>query len=81
MIRGFFLQGWSARRPYVQLDLEFPAYPHLRGTNIGFLVDTGADRTILSTDDAERIGLDVSSLETGIRSVGIGGSATMRVLE
>ncbi len=38
-----------------------------------FLVDTGADHTMLSTTDIERLGIDVARLAPGPRLAGIGG--------
>ena len=44
-------------------------------------MDTGADRTILSPIDAKNMGLDVPALDVGLRSRGIGGEVSTRVVE
>ncbi len=81
MIRGYFSTSGAIRRPYVYCDIEFPDHPGLGTVGVDLLVDTGADRTILSPFDAERIGLDLSTLNMGRASSGIGGRASTRVVE
>ena len=72
MIRGSFTGPPGRRRPqvvaHVAIDLTG------RGEDITFVVDTGADRTLLSVADAEALGLDAEALPAG-RSLGIGGAA------
>jgi predicted aspartyl protease len=79
MIRGCLTTG-ATRRPFVSARLQFP--------NLGdqlhpveFLVDTGADRTILSPLDAMRLGLNLDTLESGLPSTGVGGQAATRTIE
>ncbi|MCJ7443947.1 MAG: retropepsin-like domain-containing protein [Methanotrichaceae archaeon] len=48
---------------------------------IDFLIDTGADATMLSPQDAMRIGIDISSLDQGGEISGVGGSIETRVLK
>lgn len=49
-------------------------FPRLRcGGNISFLVDTGADRTIIMPDDGSRFNIDYSQLQGDVPSTGIGG--------
>ena len=42
------------------------------------LVDTGADRTTISREMAESIGLDLATLPDGGTSTGVGGVSTIR---
>ncbi len=67
--------GDTTGAPYLEGRLHIP---RLRlSTNISFLVDTGAGRTMLSVDDAIRAGVDFGEL-TGAENVGgIGGTVTM----
>ena len=81
MIRGYFSTVGTVRRPFLYCDLEFPNSPDIGTVGVELLVDTGADRTILSPIDAESIGLDLSSLDVGRRSSGIGGETSTRIVE
>ena len=81
MIRGYFSTDRTIRRPFVRCELEFPDHPDIRPARVELLVDTGADRTMLSPVMADRIGLNLDSLGTGRRSTGIGGSVLTRVVE
>ena len=73
MIRGRY--GGTSRRPYVEGRLLIPRLS-LFG-DISFLVDTGADNTLLMPVDAKRIGLDHGSLDsqTMVQSIGTGGKS------
>ena len=73
MIRGRY--GGTSRRPYVEGRLLIPRL-NLFG-DISFLVDTGADNTLLMPVDAKRIGLDHGSLDsqTMVQSIGTGGKS------
>lgn len=81
MIHGYFSTVGAIRRPFLYCSLEFPKYPTVGASGVELLVDTGADRTILSRIDAESMGLDVSTLGAGRRSRGIGGEVSTRVVE
>ncbi len=81
MIRGYFSTIGATRRPFLYCDFEILGDPGVGPVGIEFLVDTGADRTLLSPIDAENIGLDVSKLKVGRRSIGVGGEMSTRVLE
>ena len=81
MIRGYFSTDRTIRRPFVRCELEFPDHPDIRPARVELLVDTGADRTMLSPAMADRIGLNLDSLGTGRRSTGIGGSVSTRIVE
>ena len=47
MIRGYFSTQGSRRRPFIDAILQFPILND-RSLDVKLLVDTGADRTILS---------------------------------
>ena len=81
MIRGYFSTIGAVRRPLLYCSLEFPKHPNVGAAGVELLVDTGADRTILSPIDAESMGLDASSLDVGLGSRGIGGEISTRVVE
>ena len=72
MLRGRY--GNSTGRPYIAGRLVIPRL-NLR-SDISFLVDTGADSTVLLVDDAARMKLDYGKLKpAGQETVGIGGKA------
>src|SRR5277367_5195431 len=71
MLRGRF--GNTAGAPYLEAHIFFPSLG-LRGL-ISFLVDTGADSTVLMPPDSGKLGVDFSSLITQTTCDGIGGSA------
>ena len=81
MIRGYFSTVGTIRRPFLFCEFEFPHNPEASKAAVELLVDTGADRTILSPVDAETIGIDTSILDVGRRSSGIGGVTPTRVIE
>ena len=81
MIRGYFSTAGATRRPFLYCSFEFPGYPGIGTVELELLVDTGADRTILSPLDAEAIGIDTSTLTPGAKSIGIGGETVTRVIE
>jgi hypothetical protein len=71
MIRGYFYPVGNRLRPYVGAQISIPLLGIL--DEIQFLVDTGADTTIVAPSDVERLGVDLSQLPTGPSSRGIGG--------
>jgi len=71
MIYGRF--GDTSGRPYVEARLVIPSLGI--ATNISFLVDTGADTTVLMPMDAAKAGLDYSQLTRTSVSIGVGGEA------
>ena len=81
MIRGYFSTIGATRRPFLYCDFEILGDPGVGPVSIEFLVDMGADRTLLSPIDADNIGIDVSKLKMGRRSVGVGGEMSTRVVE
>ena len=82
MIRGYFTGESSLRRPNARGRLSFDSEHNTdEFTEIEFLIDTGADTTVLSPADARAIGLDVSVLDIAGVGGGIGGDALMRSVE
>jgi predicted aspartyl protease len=79
MIRGYLSAG-TPRRPFVSARFRFPALDN-RLHPVELLVDTGADRTILSPVDARRLGIALANLPRGLPSTGIGGQVTTRSIE
>ena len=71
MLRGRF--GDTTGRPYIEGRLIVPGQG--LSSNLSFLVDTGADRTMLMPADARQMGLDYSQLTRRTESVGIGGAS------
>ena len=72
MLRGRF--GDTTGRPYLEGRLVIPRLS--LESDISFLVDTGADRTVLLTADGQRMGIDYSDLTEDIGpSVGLGGAS------
>jgi aspartyl protease family protein len=63
-------------------DGGFYVFADVNGTQVKFLIDTGASDVILSPDDAERVGIDVSSLsyDRGFETAnGIGEGAPVKL--
>ena len=54
MIPGYFQDEDSILRPFVDLTLEFPIADN-QSLRVAFLVDTGADRTLISPVDGARL--------------------------
>jgi len=84
MIRGYFRMFGSIRRPYVDAVLNFPTLG-ISGLEIRFLVDTGADRVLLSPVAAARLAdrfqIDLTRLPEAPPSQGVGGRATARTVD
>ena len=70
MLEGRF--GDTSGRPYIEGRVYFPRFD-LEG-DVSFLVDTGADASLLNPVDVVRIGVDVDLLEGSAESVGLGGA-------
>ena len=83
MIRGYFL-GRPRPRPYVDLTVEFPTAGN-GSLDIPFLIDTGADHTLLSPAEGVRLrqdlGVDLLSLPRGEPIGGVGGYMETRTIE
>ena len=84
MIPGYFQDENSILRPFVDLTLEFPIANN-QSLRIAFLVDTGADRTLLSPVDGVRLrgelGIDILGLPFGSPIGGIGGHLETRMID
>ena len=78
MIRGYFVYPRS--RPFIDGRFRFPAFNNL-SVGVRLLVDTGADRTILSSQDAERFGIDITALSLSAPGLGVGARVPTRVIE
>jgi hypothetical protein len=72
MIRGVFRDERTRRRPFVAARLSIPSQA-LSG-DVRFLVDTGADSTVLAPGDTLALGIDVGRLRPGPPSAGVGGT-------
>ena len=81
MIRGYFSTVGTIRRPFLYCEFDFPRHPEVGTAAVELLVDTGADRTILSPVDAASLGIDTLRLDLGRRSRGVGGITPTRVLD
>jgi predicted aspartyl protease len=69
MFSGRF--GNTSRRPYVEALVIIPRLDITSG--VSFLVDTGADQTVLMPTDAVRMGIKYRSLHAAQTLSGIGG--------
>jgi len=77
VIRGRLLAVGGRPRPYVTGRLTIPSQA-ITG-EVNFLIDTGADSTLLAPADALALGVDIGRLPTGPTSMGVGGhAATVR---
>lgn len=71
MLEGRF--GDTSEAPYLEAHVSFPRLK-LRGL-ISFLIDTGADGTVLMPADSSKLGIDFRYLRDPTTSAGIGGIA------
>jgi predicted aspartyl protease len=71
MLEGRF--GNTSGAPYLEARISIPRLKH-RGL-ISFLVDTGADGTVLMPADSKKLGIDFRTLTDPTTSEGIGGAA------
>lgn len=72
MLRGRF--GGTSKRPYLEGRLYIPRLS--LWSEISFLVDTGADSTVLMPADGAKMGIDYSALtKSRVPAVGIGGQS------
>ena len=71
--------GDTSGRPYLEARIVFPGLG-VAG-HISFLVDTGADRTIIHPIDGARIGVDYGKLVWSASAVGVGGRTVKQAPE
>jgi hypothetical protein len=71
MLEGRF--GNTSGAPYIEARISFPQL-RLWGL-VSFLVDTGADGTVLMPADSKKLGINFKSLRHPTTSEGIGGAA------
>ena len=87
MIRGEFQtidDADDADAPCVSVIVHIPSIG-VAGMSVSFLIDTGADRSLIGDRDANRMfrrfGVDPARLRRGPSSQGLGGVAEMRTAE
>ena len=84
MNSGYFRRQGSTQRPYIDLTVRFPVANN-QSLRIAFLVDTGADRTLISPVDGARLrselGVDILDLPFGSPIGGIGGQLETRMID
>jgi hypothetical protein len=71
MIRGRLQGGPGRLRPFITAHLSIASQGI--GGDADFLIDTGADVTLLAPTDALRLGIDTEQLPAGPPSTGVGG--------
>ncbi len=76
MIRGYFRGVPGRRRPFVVGHVRIATARITR--DVHFLIDTGADSTLVSSVDVSALGLDIRSLPR-VASIGVGGRVAMAV--
>ena len=81
MIRGYFSESEGIKRPFLTCRVDFPRWQNVEAIFPEFLIDTGADRSLLSPRDAIGIGLNFSILERGPISRGVGGETHTLLVE
>lgn len=70
MFSGRF--GETSGRPYIEAQVILPRLKMSSG--VSFIVDTGADQTVLMPLDAVRLGINYRRLRRGQNLFGVGGS-------
>jgi hypothetical protein len=84
MIRGYFSIEQGRRRPFLDAVFQFPTLNNQQ-LQVPLLVDTGADRTILSPTDAlrlsRRFGTNLADLPQSAPSTGVGGQAPTKTID
>lgn len=66
-------RGGTTGRPYIEGRLALPHLPDNLWAYCSFIVDTGAEKSVLMPVDARRMGLDRSKLSHPTTTIGIGG--------
>ena len=86
MLTGYFslAEGLPNPRAYLRGAIDVPAVGVV-GMQVDFLIDTGADRSIIGSSDASRMvryfGVDLTELQDGPPSRGIGGAIATKTAE
>ena len=86
MLTGYFslLDGLPNPRAYLRGFVDIPA-AGVVGMQVDFLVDTGADRSIIGSSDASQMirdfGVDLADMQDGPPSGGIGGIVATKTAE
>ena len=86
MITGYFQlrDDIPNPRPYLTGSIDVPAIGVI-GMRVDFLIDTGADRSIIGSSDASRMvdefGVDLTNLQDGPRGRGVGGTVATKTAE
>ena len=86
MLTGYFspTENIPNPRPYLTGSIDIPAVG-LVEMRVDFLIDTGADRSIIGSFDAARMvgdfGVDLTDLQDGPRGRGIGGTVATKTAE
>ena len=86
MLTGYFSPegGLPNPRPYLTGSIDVPAIGVVE-MQVDFLIDTGADRSIIGSSDAARMvryfGVDLADLQDGPPSGGIGGVVATKTAE
>ncbi len=82
MISGYFSGEGARKRPFVDAIVQLDS-SSTGAFEVPLLVDTGADRTVLSPLDVLRIqlsqGVDLELLDPGVPAAGVGGTASTSV--
>ena len=83
MTTGYFVAEGAFRRPYIEVEVTFLDASN-RTLKFAFVVDTGADHTLLSPRDALRLrnqlGIDIREMPRGNPIGGVGGYAETRLV-
>ena len=86
MLTGYFSPAEDLPNPraYLRGFVDIPAIGVV-GMGVDFLIDTGADRTIIGSSDASRMvdefDVDLTNLQDGPRGRGVGGTVATKTAE
>lgn len=83
MVTGYFVAEGGFRRPYIEVEVTFLDADN-QSIEIPFVVDTGADHTLLSPLDADRLHrlleVDIRTMPRGNLIGGVGGYVETRTV-
>jgi hypothetical protein len=80
MHRGYYVGSPGRRRALVAGTFIFPSLNTYR-LGVRLLIDTGADRTVLSLDDAQSLGAALDGFPAGTMLGGVGGRVATRLVD